>query len=349
MNTTAAIALPPQAQQTLPADSARRAEWKARQAALRKKLQADEASAAASHSDSVYFLPTPATFSEVCVPAGDMATAVSPSAYQKSYVALAHKADSLALRTPALDLKAETAPALLEPTPRGHAPLRPYAGSSVMAFVAVVLALCVVRVVSRPFLGDLFGFFSGSIGWKRLESSQFVQKDLCFYILNGIFAVMLAVIAVEAALVFRPDTLGGIGAYHAAGALVVAIVAYFLGRLVADTVISYAFKVEGRLRAVTLHRRAARGIMGLFLAPCALAMPFVSADGCVLLVAAAAIVTITVSVLCLGKAMRINMTSLPTILYFILYLCVVEAAPLVCLARLAFLASSADFQALPNQ
>lgn len=330
-------------------DSLRRAERKASQMALRKKLQADEAEAGLSHSDSVYLYPSVASFEEACAPATDIECIINVSPFQSSYLELASKADSVAARESASVARPADQLALIEPTPRGHAPLRPYAGAVVVSFVAVVLVLSLVRMVSRTFLSDLFGFFTGSIGWKRLEGSQFVQKNLSFALVDGVYALMLAVVAVEAALAFYPGFVVSFGVYHSVGIAVLAIVAYYLGRFFVDSVVSYAFRVEDRMRDVAVHRRAACGITGMLLSPCALAMPFVSADGCLFLTATAVFVIIAVSSLRLSKVIRINMTSLPTILYFILYLCIVEAAPLVCLARLATIALPADSFPLLNQ
>lgn len=338
----------PQTAPPVRTDSLRRVERKAAQAALRKKLQADEAEAGVSHSDSAYFYPSGGSFAATCLPASDVEALVSPSAYQTAYLSLASKADSIsAVRQSGVSL--EQQPALIEPAPRGHAPLRPYAGGAVVSFLIVVLVLAVVRATSRTFIGDLFGFFTGSIGWKRLEGSQFVQKSLNLTLVDGIYTLMLAVVAVEAALVFSPGLLSDVGVYRGVGFAAAAVVAYYLCRFVADVVISYAFRVEERMRAVTICRRAACGVMGILLAPCALVMPFVSADGCKFLTVAACFVIIATSLLCLGKTMRINMTSLPTILYFILYLCIVEAAPLVCLFRLATMACPPELYPVLNQ
>lgn len=336
--TTTFSAIVPQSETTVRADSLRRVERKASQFALRKKLQSDEADSGISHADSLYLRPACHSFEDVCVPTVDIATAVSPSAYQSSYLRLASKADSLAARE-AVSAACPTAQTVaLEPTQRGHAPLRPYAGAVVVSFLAVVLALSIARMVSRAFLSDLFGFFTGSIGWKRLEGSQFVQKNLCFALVDCVYALMLAVVAVEAALVLCPDVVAGVGVYHAVAFATLFVVGYYFGRFIVDSVVRYAFRVDERMRDVAIHRRAACGITGILLSPCALAMPFVSADGCLFLTATAAFVIIAVSMVRLSKVIRINMTSLPTILYFILYLCIVEAAPLVCLARLATMA-----------
>lgn len=336
--TTTFSAIIQQSETTVRADSLRRVERRASQLALRKKLQAEEADPGLSHADSLYLRPACHSFEDVCVPAADIATAVSPSAYQSSYLRLASKADSLAAREAVSVARPTAQTVVLEPIPRGHAPLRPYAGAVVISFLAVVLALSIARMVSRAFLSDLFGFFTGSIGWKRLEGSQFVQKNLCFALVDSVYALMLAVVAVEAALVFCPDVVAGVGVYHAVTFAALFVVGYYFGRFIVDSVVRYAFRVDERMRDVAIHRRAACGITGILLSPCALAMPFVSTDGCLFLTVTAAFVIIAVSLVRLSKVIRINMTSLPTILYFILYLCIVEAAPLVCLARLATMA-----------
>lgn len=342
-------AITPQAVTSAPADSLRRAEWKAKQAALRKKLQADEAEAGMSHADSVFIRPSQDSFEAICVPTNDLGAVVSPSAYQTQYLKAVAKADSLSLRSASTTTQETAATTYMEPTPRGHAPLSDYAGAAVVSFFAMVIVLSIVRIASRTFLGDLFGFFTGSIGWKRLETSQFVQMNLSFTLVNAIYALMLAVLAVEVALVFSPGPVEAFGAYRAAGIAALAIVAYYMGRRTTDAVLSYAFRIEERMRSVILYHRAACGIIGLLLAPCALIMPFVSYGGCLFLIGVACFVIIAVTLLCLGKLMRINMTSLPTILYFILYLCIVEAAPLVCLAKLAMLAVPLDLHTIINQ
>lgn len=336
--TTTFSAIIPQSETSVRADSLRRVERKASQLALRKKLQADEADSDISHADSVFLRPSCSSFEEACAPTADIATAISPSGYQSSYLRLASKADSLAACEATSVASPMAQSVVFEPTPRGHAPLRPYAGAVVVSFLAVVLALSIARMVSRTFLSDLLGFFTGSIGWKRLEGSQFVQKNLCFALVDSVYALMLAVVAIEAALVFCPEAVAGVGVYRAVGFATLSIVGYYFVRFVVDAIVSFAFRVDERMRDVAIHRRAACGITGMLLSPCALAMPFVSADGCLFLTAAAAFVIIAVSLVRLSKVIRINMTSLPTILYFILYLCIVEAAPLVCLARLATMA-----------
>lgn len=346
---TTFCAITPQAVTSAPADSLRRAEWKAKQAALRKKLQADEAETGMSHADSVFLLPSADSFEAICVPANDLSAVVAPSAFQAAYAKAAAKADSLSTLHMSGTVAEVPPAAYMEPTPRGHAPLSDYAGAAVVSFFAVVLLLGIVRLASRTFLGDLFGFFTGGMGWKRLETSQFVQMNLSFTLVNAIYAVMLAVLVVETALVFSPGPVEEFGAYRAAGVVALAIVAYYAGRRVTDAVLSYAFRIESHMRSVVLYHKAACGIIGLLLAPCALVMPFVSYGGCLFLIAVAAFVIIAVTLLCLGKLMRINLASLPTILYFILYLCIVEAAPLVCLARLAMLAIPLDLQTIFNQ
>lgn len=339
----------PQSDTSVRADSLRRVERKASQLALRKKLQADEADSGFSHADSVFLRPPCSSFQEACVPTADITTLVSPSGYQLSYLRLASKADSLAAREAASAAGTTAQTVVFDPVPRGYAPLRPYAGAVVFSFLAVVLALSVARMVSRAFLSDLFGFFTGSVGWKRLEGSQFVQKNLCFALVDSVYALMLAVVAVEAVLVFCPDVVEGVGVYRAVGFAALSIVGYYFARFLVDSVVTYAFRVDEPMREVAMHRRAACGITGMLLSPCALAIPFVSADGCLFLTATAAFVIIVVSLVRLSKVIRINMTSLPTILYFILYLCIVEAAPLVCLARLASVALPVNFLHLVNQ
>ncbi len=302
-----------------------------------KQLRQVEAPSAVSHSDSVYLFARDTTFAQICEPEQDFALSLHRSSLQKAYAAEVVRQDSLCSETDTLGLSAQCGESatLIEPTPRGETPLNPYSGAAVLSFLFVVAVLSVIRFSGRTFLQDLFGFLGGSIGWKRLEQSQASRKGLLFFLLNCVYVLMLSIVIVEAVVALGAGLLSGSAVYYAVGVVAAAIVAYYFLRLLSDSVIGFAFRTEARLRTLTLYRRSARSIIGILLSPCALLMPFVSNYGCVCLTLYSGFVIIAVTLLRIGKTMRINLTDLPTILYFILYLCIVEATPIICITKMA--------------
>ncbi len=323
------------------ADTVRHASQRPDAAALAlrraKQLRQVEASQSVSHSDSVYLYARDTTFAQICEPKQDLSLSLHRSSLQKTYIADVARLDSLSLHADSLSLASQSGESttLIEPTPRGATPLKPYSGAAALSFVFVVVVLSVIRFSGRTFLQDLFGFLGGTIGWKRLEQSQVAQKGLLFFLLNCVYVLMLSVVIVEAAVALGPGLLSGNVVYYAVGFVAAAIVAYYFLRLISDMVIGFAFRTETRLQTLTLYRRSARSIIGILLSPCVLLMPFVSSFGCLCLTLYAGFVIIAVTLLRIGKTMRINLTDLPTILYFILYLCIVEAVPLVCITKMA--------------
>ena len=305
--------------------------------ALPKQKASDDACSGITHSDSLFLFSTARSFEQLCIKDADLGSLISPSRYSQNHIAKVGRVDSLASAVCADRLGAEVT--LLEPTLRGVTPLRPHMGVIVGCFLVAILIICAVRTTSRTFLHDLLGFFSGGVGWKRLEQTQLVQKNICFFLLNGAFVLMLSVFSVEAAIAFHlvPD---GLDPRKAVGVIYALVVLYYLTRQLVDATIGFAFKAEQSLRSISLLRMASCSIIGMLIAPCVLFMPFVKPSGCYYLTIFAVSVIVFVTILRVGKSIRINLTSLLTILYFILYLCIVELAPLACLARVAFLATT---------
>lgn len=290
----------------------------------------ETATGSLSHSDSLFFFPTDTTLAHVCRTVIDERQLLSPSAFTKQYRQAAAKADS----THVTVAQAQQVTVLKEPTPRGVPPLRPYSGGVVGLFVIAMVVISIVRFTGRTFYHDLFGFLGSSIGWKRLEQSQYLQLSINFLLLNLIYIVMLSALTIEGTIVFSPGSIGSGDALEAMGIVAAGTCLFYVGRAIVDAVLAYAFKIEDRLQTLNLYRRASRAIIGVCLAPCVLIMPFVSTQGCMIVTGFATLVIIVVTLMRVGKTMRINMNDFPTVSYFILYLCIVEAAPIVCIVRI---------------
>lgn len=296
---------------------------------LRKKGRAESLSL--SHSDSAFFCPQDTTFCQICQKETDIAIEFYGSRWDRTLTSDSMPSSPLATLKP-------TAETLLEPEPRGTTPLRPYADVVVCMVCAVVVVLGIVRLTGKSFLTDIAGFFTDSNGWKRLEqsSASAIQTSVNFLLLDAVYVAVISTLAIESAICMVPD---GFDIWNAAGALTTSIVAFYALRGATDKVIGFAFRAEKALLLISLNRRAARAMIGLTIAPLALFMPFVGAEACEVIIKIACFAILLITCWRIIKSIRINSTSLPSLLYFILYLCIVEAMPIICIARLVIILS----------
>lgn len=294
---------------------------------LRKKGRVESLSL--SHSDSAFFCPQDTTFCQICQKETDIAIEFYGSRWGRTLAT-----DSVPYSSPVtLKPAAET---LLEPESRGTTPLRPYADAIVGIVCAVVVVLGIVRLTGKSFLTDIAGFFTNSNGWKRLEQSSAIQTSVNFLLLDAVYVAVISTLAIESAICLAPEAFD---IRNAAGVVTTAIVVFYALRGATDKVIGYAFRAEKVLLPLSLNRRAARAMIGLVVAPLALFMPFVGAEACEVIIKIACFAMLLVTCWRIIKSIKINLTSLPSLLYFILYLCIVEVIPIICIARLVIILS----------
>lgn len=220
---------------------------------------------------------------------------------------------------------------LMEPTLRGETALWPYADVVVTVSVVLLVLLGVISRVTGTFVADLMGFVNNSNGWRRLSKSSQHGVGAAFVMLDGVYVVSLTMLVVEWAIVARPFE---ISVWETWLVVLCSLVLFYVARFVVDRVVGYAFGVEGVMREMGVDRHASRAIIGMVLSPLVLAMPFVSGGAGEVIGELGIGVLVVVSVWRVVRSLQINSGSLGSIVYFILYLCVVEIAPLVCLWRL---------------
>ncbi len=287
-----------------------------------------------SHADSTFFFSTDTTFEKVCLRVTDVSEVLTPSRWTKTV-------DEASVASPSANQSSLCAPSeLIAPTPRGSSPLSQYSGAVVLTVLLAAVSLCVIRATSRTIISDVFGLISDSIGWKRFEQSQFALKSFDLFLFNAVYFVVISVFTTESVLLLASDFMEGRDVYMVTGAVTLAIFAFYTLRFLSDAVIGFAFRVEANLRLLTVYRRSSRAIIGMLLLPLVLLLPFVSASGAPYVAGFGFLVIIAITIIRLAKTIRINLTNLATFLYFILYLCTVEAMPLACLLKIAEMLSN---------
>lgn len=309
-----------------PSDSIRLKAKAQAQAALRRREFAEQQTL--SSSDSAFFFPSDTTFEQVCHRTTDISSILSQSRY-------ADRAVTISRAQPSDNVEAVTIQPI-DPTPRGTTALRPYADIIVGLILGVVVILGIISHVTGSFMSDIIGFFNNSNGWRRLCKATQHGTNAAFVLLDGVFVIALTTLALEVAIVAHPFDFSVL---ETAGLLAVSICLFYALRMVTDRIIGYAFMTESRMRSIAMDRHASRAVIGIVLTPLALAMPFVSTFACGMMARLAIFVVLVITGWRIVKSVQINSTSLPSILYFILYLCIVEIAPVICIARVVGLIS----------
>lgn len=301
------------------ADSARAKAKAEALLALRRRQQRDQQSL--SHSDSAFFFAADTSFEQMCNHRADMDAIVDGHSWGRT--------SAQAVGTPAAATARQTG-ATIEPAPRGTTALRPYADQVVGLTCLIVVVLWAVRSSSGGLLTDVAGFLNDSNSWRRLSKSAQAQSNISMLLLDAVYIVAASAMATEIAIVLSPR---GVDELLTFGLVAGGLCLFYLARHLVDRLVAYAFMQEDRVWVVALNRRASRAMIGMALTPLVLAMPFVSTAASMALGKAAVAVVCALTAWRVVKTLKINLTSAPSILYFILYLCIVEIAPLICIAR----------------
>ncbi len=301
------------------ADSARAKAKAEALSAIRRRQQREQQSL--SHSDSAFFFAADTSFEQMCNGQADMDAIVAGHAWGRTSAQAGGPAAGGAARQPG---------ATIEPTPRGTTALRPYADQTVGLTCLIVAVLWVVRSTSGGLLTDVAGFLNDSNRWRRLSKSAQAQSSISMLLLDAVYVLTASAMATQVAIVLSPR---GIDEVLTFGLVAAGLCLFYLARHAADRLVAYAFMQEDRMWAVGLNRRASRAVIGVALTPLVLAMPFVSTAASMALGKVAVGIVCALTAWRVVKTLKINLTSAPSILYFILYLCIVEIAPLVCIAR----------------
>ncbi len=299
-------------------------------AALRKREKAEQQTL--SQTDSAFFFSRDTTFEQICGHTTDINTLVNSTSWLKNQERIS-KTAPLARTTEKPSAKE------LPLRERGTTDLRPYADIVVGLSLLIVIILGIISSTTTSFVTDVLGFFNGSNGWRRLKKANESHTNFAFAMLDGVYIIILTVLAMEMAIVMHTFSISSkMSVIIIAGEIAAGICLFYAVRAFIDRVIGYAFMTEGLMRDISLSRHASRSTMGIILTPFVLTMPFVSTTACDIMGKTAIGLVLLVTSWRIAKTAKINSTSLQSILYFILYLCIVEIAPALCIARIAMLA-----------
>lgn len=301
--------------------------------ALKAKREAEETPAKLTHADSLAIFGTDGDFVSQCNPTIEIGTCLDRHSILKNKSGAAN--DSILAGYNGIGQASAETVALPSPTPRGSNALDSYTSTAVGAFGIMVLLLIVVRAMGDSFVSAMASMTYKGMGWKKIEASTSGQTGLNLLLLNLVYAIGLSTVIVETSILIAPDFCASYGNVTLTALTAGCVALGYIVRYIADDVIAFAFDVREHMRHTKLYKQTTCALIGLALMPMALLMPFMSDASCLTLIKAVIVLGIALSVLRIVWTVKINSYNLSSVFYILLYLCVVEALPIVCAAKVA--------------
>lgn len=280
-------------------------------------------------ADSAYFAPVAKSF-EAMSKDFDQITAEVSTTYTW------RKEDSQAVEGGSPETVATTA-ADMKLEPLGHSLLSPYRAIALTTVGLSLLLVLIVKASRSSVLGEVFSFLTDYMAWKRMTLSTSLFGMFSLRALDVMCCVVFSVFCIECVLVAVPGVALPFNGSLLLSTVVlsVAVLMFYVFRFLTDRMIGYAFNIEEKVTAVSLCKAGAVALIGLCLLPVVGLMPFLPISAVRILIFSAVAMIAVLTLLRIYRTIRINLNNLGNFFYLLLYLCIVEAAPLVCLFYVA--------------
>ena len=179
-------------------------------------------------------------------------------------------------------------------------------------------------------ISDIMGYMTESIGWKKIRQSSTGQAKLGIYIINGLYYLAAAAIIVEGLILMSPEKIESTNVWTITIAISLGFGLLNLSRYILDKIVGYAFAIDEVTDTIVLYKQTTSAILGLILVPIVFAMPFIPKSNGINIIWVAVVIAVGLTLLRVFKIGKIFIHDFPTMCYFVLYLCSVEIAPILC-------------------
>ncbi|MCQ2227278.1 MAG: DUF4271 domain-containing protein [Bacteroidales bacterium] len=216
----------------------------------------------------------------------------------------------------------------------GHSVLRPDStwimGIGLLCFMIIGL----VRFRSVSFLGQLFSTMFSDIHWRTVTESVAMQNRQQVFWLNVCFVLATSLFLYEVMVIMHVDVDMPVTGILLFSAIVASVMLFMVLKLLLHFLIGYVFEIFNVSYSIFLCKVLSVSIFGVCILPLAVMFPYVNEGmyGIVLtVVAGAAVLMYLWRIL---RVMRIILRDYLSLFYSILYLCTVEAIPMICVYKI---------------
>lgn len=197
-------------------------------------------------------------------------------------------------------------------------------GLSLLVFIIIGA----VRITASQYISALFSFLYSERDWGNVLASISLQNRQPSILLWAAFNISLSLCIYEIFTVNQISPLQLSGFKLWASLWVCCMLLYWL-RIFAHFCLGLIFNLHQRMSYVFKCTMMASNVMGMLMLPIAFLFPFVSANSYLMLTKAFAFVFILMYLWHVVKSAAIFLVDYISILYFILYFCIVEIVPIL--------------------
>lgn len=203
---------------------------------------------------------------------------------------------------------------------------------SIVSIAGIIIGLIHSR--TNNFITQLLSLTVSDFHWRSIVDSLSLQNRMSIFLLHASFHILLAAIIYEVIIATNNHNIlafNGIVLYL----LILAATILFIGvKIFIHKLIGYTFDTPEIARHIIVCKVLATDIYAILALPIAYIFPFIPENSYYALTIIAAILLCTLYFWRLLKSVKIILTDYLSLIYTFLYLCTVEAIPIVCIYKL---------------
>lgn len=215
----------------------------------------------------------------------------------------------------------------------GQTALHPDSVWITLIATAAILIIGFTRTRSTTFIHQMLSLTTSTFNWHAVENAISLQERWTCRILYGVFFISISLVIYEITVSSgAADTIPiqGMALY---ATILAACIAFYLFQFIMRSIVGYAFDIPQTMHNVWICKILAADIFSIISLPIIIIFPFTPETNYTILTTIA-IITITLMYIWrLLHSFRIITTDFLSLFYTILYLCAVEAIPMLCIAK----------------
>lgn len=222
---------------------------------------------------------------------------------------------------------------LLEAKPLGTTPLGLDSSWILLVALSAVVLFGLIKVRSQEFFSTLFSSVTVDSNWRALRSNADLRYywplRLCSFAALCIFTLFAYEVFVAQGFM----TFFGQKHFAAFSLLLACVFGFFLVRNIITYVVGYAFDCSGRVQDYLKAKTLSLSVYSVVALPFVLTFPFVATRFYFVFSVIAGVLALAGVLVRFVRSLQIISPDMVSLSYYILYLCGVEIAPILCLVK----------------
>lgn len=201
-------------------------------------------------------------------------------------------------------------------------------------FMIAILVIGYIRSHSATFIHQLLSLTTSSFNWHSVEDAISLHERWTCRILYGVYFISLSLLIYEIITAFgygNATHLSGLALY---GIIALLCIGFYLIQYIARAVVGYAFDIPNTIHSIWLCKILFANIMSIIALPVVIIFPFSPEHNYPILTIIAILLFTLMYIWRILHSFRLIISDFLSLFYTILYLCAVEAVPMVIIAKI---------------